>query len=152
MKLKIWYEIIWWAIAAVVAAAVIYPILRVMRVWEFQTLNIVFVVGLVTLSRLIFLFPHTPWATRQPVKVALLLLCFPATFFLYDFVNRFVVHINQVGWEYITGHLPTAQKASMESYIWNEMLFFGVGCVIATPVLAGRLMLSIWRQHNRGTL
>jgi hypothetical protein len=32
------------------------------------------------------------------------------------------------------------------------MIFFGAGSVICGPALALRLLISIWRTHNRGTV
>jgi hypothetical protein len=145
-------ELLWWVLTAVVAYTVLYPIHKAMHVWPFQGWNIIFVVALLTLSRYIFLLPHTFVAHRQTLKVVLLLLMFPLTFALIGGVNSFLAYIEDFTWDPLTGHLPLAEKASIEAYIWGEMLFFGVGSVISAPVFAGRLMLSIWRLRNRGTV
>ena len=63
-----------------------------------------------------------------------------------------MVFIEEKTWEPLTGHLPLDDKKSIEHYMWTEMLFFGAGSIIAAPVFAIRMMLSIWRTHNRGTV
>jgi len=151
-KLKIALELIWWVITAIVAWAVLYPIHKAMYVWPFEIVNIIFVVLLITLTRYIFLLKHTFIGERQVLKIVLLLLMFPLAFLLIEQVNGFLVFIEERTWEPLTGHLPTAQQPAIEQYIWGEMLFFGVGSIIATSVFAGRMMLSIWRTRNRGTV
>lgn len=70
--LILWLELIWWVITAVVVAVVLYPIYKAMYVWPFRTWNIIFIVGLLTLGRYVFLLKHTFMAKRQILKIALL--------------------------------------------------------------------------------
>lgn len=142
-------ELVWWAVTALVVFAVLYPIHKAMYVWPFQGWNIVFIVALITLSRYIFLMPHTFIAKRQVLKIALLLLMFPVTFVLISGLNGFLTYVEDHTWESLTGHLPGQTRLSVESYIWGEMLFFGSGSIIAAPLFAARLMRSIWTLRNR---
>lgn len=150
--LKIILELIWWIITGIVVWAVLRPIYKVMYVWPFEITNVLFVVTLITLTRYVFLLKHTFIGTRQVLKIVLMLLMFPLTFILIERVNEFLVFIEEQTWEPLTGHLPPSQQPAIEEYIWGEMLFFGVGSAIAAPVFAGRMMLSIWRTRNRGTV
>lgn len=150
--LKIMLELLWWIITALVVWAVLRPIHQAMHVWPFETWNVVFIVILITLTRYVFLLKHTFIGKQQVLKIALLLLMFPLTFILIERVNEFLGFIEERTWEPLTGHLPMSQKQTIEEYIWGEMLFFGVGSIIAAPVFAGRMMLSIWRTRNRGTV
>lgn len=152
LSLILWLEIVWWIITGLVIAAVLYPIQKAMYVWPFRGWNIIFIVVLLTFGRYVFLLKHTFLAKRQVLKIALLVLMFPLTFALVDGLHAFMNYIEENTWDTLTGHLPAAQKTSIEQYIWSEMLFFGVGSVIAAPVFAGRLMMSIWRTRNRGTV
>ncbi len=149
---RILLELTWWVITAVVVWAVLSPINKAMYVWPFRITNIVFIVAMVTFARHIFLLEHTFFAKNQIAKIALLLLMFPVTFMLIDNVSGFMVYIEDNTWEPLTGHLPAAEKRSTEKYIWNEMLFFGIGSILSAPIFAGRMMLSIWRTRNRGTV
>ncbi len=152
LSLLLSLEFVWWIITALIVVAVLYPIQDAMYVWPFRGWNIIFIVVLFTFGRYVFLLKHTFLAKRQTLKIVLLLLMFPLTFALVDGLHSFMNYIEENTWDTLTGHLPAAEKASIENYIWSEMLFFGVGSVIAAPVFAGRLMLSIWRTRNRGTV
>lgn len=145
-------ELLCWVATAIVVVAVLYPINKAMHVWPFRDWNIVFIVVLLTLTRYIFLMKHTFLAKRQVLKAVLILLMFPLTFAMVNGLNIFMTFIEEKTWDPLTGHLPPLDKKAIESYIWGEMLFFGAGSMIAAPVFAGRLMLSIWRTHNRGTV
>lgn len=151
-SLTLLLELLWWVVTAVIVALVLYPVHKAMYVWQFEWLNIIFIVTLVTFTRYIFLLPHTFLARMQVLKVVLMLLLFPATFALINGVSGFMIFIEENTWDPITGHLPPSQKRSVEQYMWVEMLFFGVGSFIAAPVLAARLFQSVWRVRNRGTV
>jgi len=123
-----------------------------MHVWPFEWWNVIFVVVLMTLARYIFLLKHTFLAKNQVLKVVLILLMFPLTFALINGLHGFMNFIEEKTWDPLTGHLPLADKRAIEHYIWTEMLFFGAGSIIAAPVFAVRLLMSVWRTHNRGTV
>ncbi|MCC6283102.1 MAG: hypothetical protein IT262_21020 [Saprospiraceae bacterium] len=148
-SLVVQLELVWWAITAVVVIAVLYPIYKAMYSWPFVQWNILFIVVLITLSRYIFMMQHTFLAQRQVLKIALLLIMFPATFALISGLNGFLTYIEEHTWEAMTGHLPEEPRLSMEAYIRGEMLFFGAGSILAAPLFAISLMRSIWRTRNR---
>lgn len=150
--LKITLELVWWIITAIIVWIVLKPIHKAMYVWPFEWTNILFVVALITLTRYIFLLRHTFIADQQVLKIILMLLMFPLTFYMIERVNEFLGFIEEKSWEPLVGHLPAAQQLPVQEYIWNEMLFFGVGSIIAAPAFAIRMMLSIWRTRNRGTV
>jgi|JI6StandDraft_1071083.scaffolds.fasta_scaffold358003_2 hypothetical protein len=149
---RLMLELTWWVITALVVWALLTPIDKAMFVWPFRTWNIIFIITVVTLGRYIFLLEHTFLAQRQILKIVLLLLMFPATFMFINGVSDFMGFIEEKTWEPLTGHLPAVEKLRIEKYIWNEMLFFGVGSILTAPIFAIRMMLSIWRTKNRGTV
>ncbi|MCA0239034.1 MAG: hypothetical protein LCH81_21855 [Bacteroidetes bacterium] len=150
VALMLQMEAVWWIITAIVVFAVLYPIHQAMYIWPFQSWNIGFVIALITLTRYIFLLPHTVIARQQVVKIGLLLLMFPLTFAFISGLNGFLTYIEEHTWDGLTGHLPGETKLSTERYIWSEMIFFGSGSIIAAPLFAARLMWSIWTFRNRG--
>ena len=152
LALKVWLELIWWLITALIIFLVLYPIHQAMYVWPFQTRNIISILVVVTLTRYVFLFPHTFVARQQIWKIALILLMFPLTFAMISSLNGFMTYIEEQTWDALTGHLPTDAKRNIETYIWTEMIFFGAGSVLTPALFAIRLFLSVWRQHNRGTV
>ena len=150
--LKITLELLWWVITAIVVWAVLQPIYKAMYVWPFAFTNGLFVVVLITFTRYIFLLKHTFINKQQVLKIVLMLLMFPLCFLLIERINEFLGFIEEKTWEPLTGHLPVSQRPAIEEYIWGEMLFFGVGSALAAPAFAIRMMLSIWRTRNRGTV
>lgn len=151
-SLTILLEVIWWVATAMLAFAVLYPIRRTLPAWPFQGWNIAFIIVLVTFTRYIFLLQHTFLAKRQVLKVVVILLLFPFTFLLVGGLHEFMTFVEERTWDPLTGTLPPSEKRAMESYIWGVMIFFGAGSIVATPLLGGRLFLSIWRTRNRGTV
>ncbi len=151
-SLTLWLEIIWWILTGFAVAAVLYPISKAMYVWPYRGWNIAFVIITITLTRYTFLLKHTFLAWQQEIKTGLLVLMFPLTFVMVNELSAFMLFIEEHTWEPLTGHLPAGDKRAIEDYIWAEMLVFGVGSCLAPPVFAARLMLSIWRTRNRGTV
>ncbi|MBN8683008.1 MAG: hypothetical protein J0L99_10145 [Chitinophagales bacterium] len=151
-RLKIWIELIWWFITALIVTAVLYIPQNSLNEWPFIWWNALFVVVLITLSRYIFLLKYTFLGKQQELKIALMLLCFPLIFTLINGLNAFMRFIEDRTWEPLTGHLPFEERLSTESYIWSEMLFFGVGSIIVTPIFMVRMIASVWLYRNRGVI
>jgi FlaA1/EpsC-like NDP-sugar epimerase len=151
-RLKIWIELIWWFITALIVTAVLYIPQNSLNEWPFIWWNALFVVVLITLSRYIFLLKYTFLGKQQELKIALMLLCFPLIFTLINGLNAFMRFIEDRTWEPLTGHLPFEERLATESYIWSEMLFFGVGSIIVAPIFMVRMIASVWLYRNRGVI
>lgn len=141
-------EVIWWAITAIVITAVFWPIRQAGIEWPFKTWNIVFVVVMITLSRHILMLQYSLIWRMQIVKIVLILAMFPLGFVLIEHLNEFMVFADEQRLKALTEHLPFQQHRSMDAYLWNEMLFFGVSSIITVFILPVRLFVSVWRQHN----
>jgi len=150
IALSIGLELIFWIVTAIIAAAVLYPIISVTENYLFLVPNIIFIVVLVTCTRYIFLLQHTWLAKLQVVKTALIFGSIWAVFLLIEQLGKFQSFIDEEGPEALVGEMPLDQMASIVGYIKSEMLFFGVGSIIAVVILAGRLMKSIWNYRNLG--
>jgi len=148
--LSIGLEFIFWIVTAIIAVAVLYPIISVVENYLFLIPNIIFIVVLLTCTRYIFLLKHTWLAKLQVVKTALIFASIWAVFLLIEQLGKFQSFIDEEGPEALVGDLPLDQMASIVGYIKSEMLFFGVGSIIAVIVLSGRLMKSIWNYRNLG--
>ncbi|MEL7121637.1 MAG: hypothetical protein AAFO07_19470, partial [Bacteroidota bacterium] len=62
------------------------------------------------------------------------------------------VYIDNEGFDAIVGNLPYEKRNGLLSYIRNEMFFFGVGSIASCVIFPFRLVLSVWRGRNRGTI
>jgi hypothetical protein len=149
-SLTILLELVWWLLTCMVVLAVLYPIYKHLGFWKFTDWNILFIVVVITLTRYIFLLEHTFLAKNQRLKVILFLFMFPFGFTMIHGINKFMNYIEENSWEPITNGLTDSNKLALESYMWGEMLFFGVGSVIVCIVFMGRMLKSVWTLHNRG--
>ena len=142
-------ELVWWIVTLVILGGVLYPIYRVAPDYPFWIPNIVFIVVFITAARYIFLLRHTWLARPEKPKLLLMLLALPLFFYLVNEINYLQTYLDENTFEGFLGHLSGKRLLSMTKYIRSEMLFFGVGAIIAIIVLFFRLLRSIWLVRNR---
>ena len=152
MNQKIQLEFYFWVFTLVVAAGILLPILSTLPDYRFLLPNIVYIVVAITMTRYLFLLKHTFLAKRQVLKVAISLLCIPLLFYLVQALNGFQTFLDEEGPEAIVGPLAYSSRSGLMTYIRSEMLLFGVASIISAFVLPFRLILSVWRTRNRGTV
>ncbi|MCB0559439.1 MAG: hypothetical protein H6573_21765 [Lewinellaceae bacterium] len=152
MHRKALLEILFWAFTVVVAIAVLLPIVNEVEGYPFLFINIVYIVTAITVTRYLFLLPHTFLARLQPLKVILVFLCLPFVFYLVQELNNFQVFIDEKGLDALVGDLPYARRNNMVDYIRSEMLLFGTGSIISSVSFPFRLLVSVWRTRNWGTV
>ena len=145
-------ELLWWLVTLWVIFGVMFPIYSKLDDYPFWVENIVFIVVFITFTRYIFLLKHTFLAYQQKLKVALFFIAMWLLFYLIDAINHFQTTIDEAGLEPIFQHLPLVDKTSLSHYVRNELTLFGVGSAIATIVFMFRMLISIWRVRNRGTV
>lgn len=73
-------------------------------------------------------------------------------FYLINEINFFQTFLDENGMATILGDKSIPEQEAMRKYITGEMLLFGSGSVIAAVILPIRLLKSIWRARNRGTI
>lgn len=150
--LSIRLELFWWVFTAIVAFGILYPILSTTDNYPFLLINIIFIIVFITFTRYLFLLRHTFLAKRQMLKAAVIVICIPLIFYLINGVNYFQTYLDENGLESFLGALPLDRQNSMGGFIRNEMLLFGVGSVLVAMMMPFRMIISIWRTHNRGTV
>jgi hypothetical protein len=149
-RLVFWLEMLWWFITALVAAGILYPIWKEFRDYTLLLPNLIFIVVFITLTRYMFLLPYTFLASRQIVKVVLIFLCIPLIFLLIEQLVGFRTLADEDGWDEILPGVDFEAQSPLIDYVRSEMLFFGIGSIISSIVFPFRMMVSIWRKHNRG--
>lgn len=152
MNQKMQLEFYFWVLTLVVAVGILLPILSTLPDYRFLLPNIVYIVVAITMTRYLFLLKHTFLAKRQVLKVAISLLCIPLLFYLVQALNGFQTFLDEEGPEAIVGPLAYSSRSGLMTYIRSEMLLFGVASIISAFVLPFRLILSVWRTRNRGTV
>ena len=145
-------ELLWWLFTIAVALGILYPITNQIYNYPFLVINIIFIIVFVTFTRYIFLLNYTFLAHRRKLKMVLIILCLPLIFSLVAELNNFQAFVGEEGLDSFMNHLPLPQQQSMVTYIRNEMLLFGTGSVITAILFPLRMMMSVWRNLNRGTV
>ena len=145
-------ELIWWIFTLILAVGITYPILREVADYPFLVINIIFVIVFVTFTRYIFLLKHTFLAKQQLIKAGIVLVSIPIIFMLVNEINLFQTFLDENGVEGLVGDLPFGKRENIAKFIRAEMLFFGVGSVVSAVIFPFRLVLSIWRTKNKGTV
>ncbi|MEM6966246.1 MAG: hypothetical protein AAF573_15895 [Bacteroidota bacterium] len=145
-------ELIWWMFTAVVAIAVLFPIMKNVDSYPFLFPNIVFIVVFITFARYFFLLKYTFLAHRQSLKVLIFFLCLPLGFYLGGEINEVRAYLDENGIDSLVKNLPYDEHWSFASYIKTQMNFFGAASLVVTVLLPFRLLLSVWRNRNRGTV
>jgi len=151
-KKTLLFELLWWLFTAVIAAVVLFPIYREIPAYPFWWINVIAIVVFITATRYIFLLKFTPIARWQVVKAVMVILMVPLVFNLVNNVNFFQTYLDEQGILSFMGHLSPVRIDEMDKYIRTQMVLFGVGSIIASVVLAFRLVISIWRFRNKGTV
>lgn len=145
-------ELLWWVFTVILVFAVLLPILTsIHALYPFYFVNVIYIITFVTLSRFTFLLHQTLLAKRQVLKIVIFFLCIPLIFYLIQELNAFQVFLDEEGWDAVVGNLAYGNRNGMINYMRNEMIFFGVGSIIAAILFPLRLVVSVWRTRNRGT-
>lgn len=145
-------ELIWWGITALVIVGVLFPIREILGEYPFLYSNVFAIIIFLTFTRYVFQLKHSFIGKQQTIKLALILLCFPLFLFYIDCINDFQTVLDENGVEAILGDATIADKVNLGKYVRSEYIFFAVGTVIATFVFFIRLIFSVWRYRNRGTI
>ncbi len=150
MRMVLRLEIMWWIVTALIAAVVLLPIRYWAPEFPFFGINLIFIVVFITLSRYIFLLPHTWLAGKGRIKIVLLFLCMPLVFLLIQELNHFQTFLDENGPETLVGSLSYEMTQSMIGYVRGEMLLFAVGSIVAGVLFPIRMVISVWRTRNLG--
>lgn len=149
---KFLFELTWWAVTAVIVAAVMYPIWVNVTDFPVWWQNILFIVVFITLTRYIFLLKYTFLARIQWLKILLVLVAAPSIFALLQIYDDFKLDLDSIGPDYVTSGVAPERIIEMATYIKNEFFFFAIGSLIASVTFVLRMIISVWRVKNRGTV
>jgi hypothetical protein len=152
MSSKILLELVWWFVTAIIVGAVMYPIWNEVQEFPFWFENILCIILFVTYARYIFLLKHTFLANLEWLKIFFVLFSPMIVFYLGVQVNKFQVILDEQGIEYITKGVSDARVLKMATYIRTEYMFFAVATVVSGIIFTGRMIKSIWRKRNIGTV
>lgn len=143
-------ELLWLLFTGLATAMVIIPLIPKTENFTFYPDNILFVATFLIYTRLIFFINSSFLTFHVGFKLFFLAIAAPFTFILIDRFNNFQTFLDNHGVHPFLGHLPNDDQMSIELYLRNEMMLFGVGAIILSIMLPLFLIRSIWRFKNRG--
>jgi len=145
-------ELLWWIFTLIVIVIVLIPIRENAPTFPFFFQNALLIAVFITFTRYIFFLPITFLARLKWIKVAIIagatIFFFVLTTALSDFRN----FMDEKGLQTLVDHLQVTRQTSLINYIKNEMIFFGVGSIITGILLPIRMIISLWRMRNKGTV
>lgn len=149
---KIVLEASWWGATILLTLLILFPILQKTNAYPFTVINSLAIIAFITFFRYTFFLKYTYLAHRKYLKIVLIFLSIPIVFNLINNLNFFVTYLDEFSHEGFLGHLNANTRGGLETYIRSEMLLFSVGSIVAAILFPFRLIVSLWRQRNRGTV
>lgn len=153
MNNKAVLELVWWIVTAVIVVLFLLPVLNYLGDrYLFYTPNIFFIVLFVTFTRYIFLLKHTFLADLKWLKLILVFLPIPLFFYSIDALFNFQDFIDKGAHIEMMSHLAPDTAMEISKYIKYQFIFFGTGSMLVIFLLPIRMIISIWRGINKGTV
>ena len=153
MKGKVTLELLWWVITGVLVVLFLLPVfLNVGERYPFYQSNIVFIVIFITFTRIIFLLKHMLFAHNKILKLILIFAPIPLFFYSMDALFNFQDFIDKGEHINMLSQLSPDKAMNISKYIRYEFVFFGTGSILVIFLLPIRMIISIWRGINKGTV
>jgi len=152
VQLKSRLELIWWIATGVIVLAVILPIRVQTHDYPFYFPNILFIVISITFTRYTFFLRHTFLAHLLWPKLLIMAGSVISVFILIMALGDFTNFLDEKGLQLLVDHHPVQKQYRVMKYIQGEMTFFGVASVLSAIILPVRMLISVWRMYNRGTV
>jgi len=152
VKSKVYFEIITFAIALLIAIVMMIPLYNNTSNYSFYLSNFIFIFLFITFSRYIFFLRFSAFSHNMIVKLLFIFSTIPLAFLLTEAFSNFQKFADNIGLQEFVTQLNGNEQAGMMAYIRNQMLFFGAGSIVTCILLSLRLIVSIWRVKNRGTV
>ena len=151
-KHKINVELIWWLFTFLLTAVILLPIWMNAPLFPFFFQNFILIAAFITFTRYIFLLPITLIARQKWIKVFIIAVSAILFFILTTALSDFHNFLDEQGLQTLVEHLNVNAQTRMMNYMKSEMIFFGVGSIISGIILPFRMIISLWRVKNRGTI
>ncbi len=145
-------EVFWWIFTLLVITIVLFPIWDNDIEFPFYFQNAFLIAIFITFTRYIFFLPLTFIARKKWIKVAIILSAVIFFFVMSTALSDFRNYVDERGLQTLVNHLHVTKQTRIIEYIKNEMIFFGVGGIITGIILPFRMIISLWRMRNMGTV
>ncbi len=153
MQSKWTAELIFWLIAIVLSLIIVRPIHEYIgNDYEFYYYNYLFIILFLAFSRYILLLKFTPFSHNAWVKLILLFSCIPLFIFLIDGQYNFHQMLDERGLEPIVKSENLEFRWNIAKYVKYQYIFFSTGTIMTLIIMPVRMVISIWKVRNKGTV
>lgn len=145
-------ELLGIGITVVLVLLVMLPIhFNLGNMYPFYISNTALIVITVSFARYIFLVRHHWISLSKWIKLVLVFVPIPIFIFLMDTIYNFQTYLDDGVLSEQLLNLPFESQSKLFKYIKTEMIFFWASCFIANLIMPFRMIISIWREVNKGT-
>jgi hypothetical protein len=145
-------EILGLVIAGIIAFAVVSIIDSNVINYKFVLINFSGILLFFTFSRYILLLQYTPFSHTTWVKLILLFGCIPLFFYFMDGQYEFLRMLDEQGVEPFVNSDNADYRWNFAKFTKYQFLFFITGTMCMLFILPVRMIVSIWRVRNKGTV
>ena len=139
-------ELIWLAIALLVAVAVVAAPYLYVGPYRFAAANFAVVSGFVFVARLLFFQGDSPLLTPLAAKGGAVIAVVPAILITILAINDIQNFVDANGYAALFGQAESERLVTWGRYVRNEFLFFGASLLISLVALPVVLVVALWRQ------
>ncbi len=142
----------WWMVTAIVLVIVLLPIQSAIgEDYFFYRQNILIIILAITLIRYIFLLKHHWISSSKWFKALFIFAPIPIFFFLIGAFSEFQAFSDEKGINTILTKLPYKKQQALATFIRSEIVLFWSAAFLANLFMPFRMLISIWREINKGT-
>lgn len=153
MNKKVLLEIIWWIATIIIVILFLLPIINnIGSKYPYYVPNIFFIVLFITFTRYIFLLKHTLISDLKWFKVVMVFVPIPLFFYALDSHFNFQDFVDKNEHIDMLSHLIPDRAMEVSNYMKYQFIFFATGGFIVLVLLPIRMIISVWRGLNRGTV
>lgn len=145
-------EVVWWVVTVVFMVIVLLTIYTKLGAdYPFYKSNMAFIAIAVTAIRYMFLLKHHWVSSSKWIKALFMVIPIPIFFYLIGAFYEFQSYSDEQGLSAMMTDLPYKAQLRLSKYIHVEMVFFFAAAMISTVLMPFRMLISIWREINKGT-
>ncbi len=142
----------WWMVTAIILVIVLLPIHSAIgEDYFFYRQNILIIILAITLIRYIFLLKHHWISSSKWFKAIFIFVPIPIFFFLIGAFSDFQAFSDEKGINTILTKLPYKNQRALATFIRSEIVLFWSAAFLANLFMPFRMLISIWREINKGT-
>ncbi len=145
-------ELTWWGFTAFVVVLILLPIRLQTPDYPFYFPNALYIIIFITFTRYSFFLKHTFIARMLWPKLFILAGSVILVFILIMSLGDFSNYLSEKGLQTVVGKVPLSRQYPLMRYMQSEMIFFGVASVVSAIILPVRMLISVFRMYNHGTV